>query len=213
MDEQYVNETGKALTAVYTLYGLMRDLLITYFSGSVLYESERIEYTYALLVSSIKSALYTKGLEGLRDECYLPFVTLPTPLETHRSEWGEIHRSKVDDAFSKIKSHYYATSAPPLDELDDIEDFADYVRKTLKKYSKEKEKLAKKRISEPEKTENDKSAEVKTVIVSKESARNKNVITGEGEHTPLVKKIVIGVIIGVIATVIGRLIVYFLVGG
>jgi hypothetical protein len=213
MSERYFNETGKALTSVYTLYGLVRDLLTVYFSGSVLYESERVEHIYVLLVSSINSALYTKGLEELRDECYIPFNTLPTPSETRRAEWGEIHRPKIDETFGKIRSRYYAADAPPLDELDDIEDLADDVRKTLKKFFKEKEKLAKKHISEPEKTEPDKSAKVKPVIVSNETARKSNVITGEGEHTPLVKKILIGVIIGVIATVIGRLIVYFLVGG
>jgi hypothetical protein len=213
MDEQYVNETGKAVTAVYTLYGLMRDLLTAYFSGFVLYESERIEHAYALLVSSINSALYTKGLEGLKDECYIPFDTLPSPSESHRAEWGEIHRSKVDEAFGKIKSRYYVAGAPPLDELDDIEDLADDVRKTLKKYLKEKEKLAKKHTNRPKKTEGDKSAEVKPYTVSDTTEQKSNAITGESEATPLVKKILIGVIIGVIATVIGRLIVYFLVGG
>jgi hypothetical protein len=213
MDEQYVNETGKAVTAVYTLYGLMRDLLTAYFSGFVLYESERIEHAYALLVSSINSALYTKGLEGLKDECYIPFDTLPSPSESHRAEWGEIHRSKVDEAFGKIKSRYYVAGAPPLDELDDIEDLADDVRKTLKKYLKEKEKLAKKRLSEPGKKDKSTSAEIKSDIFSYETARKNNVKTAGTEATPLVKKILIGVIIGVIATVIGRLIVYFLVGG
>lgn len=213
MDEQYFNETGKALTTVYTLYGLMRDLLVAYFSGPVLYESERVEHVYVLIVSSINSVLYTKGLEELRDECYIPFGTLPSPSEAHRAEWGEIHRPKVDEAFGKIKARYYAAGGPPLNERDDVEDLADDVRKTLKKYLKEKEKLAKKLISAREETENDNSAAVKPDIVSHETVRKSNVITSESESTPLVKKIVIGVIIGVIATVIGRLIVYFLVGG
>jgi hypothetical protein len=206
-------ELEKASTSVYALYGLLRDLLSAYFSGPLSYESERIKQTYALLVSSINTALYTPGLEELRDDCYFPFKTLPAPAEITSAEWDGLYSAEVDKAYSVIKSYYLAAGSPPLDELDEIEELVDDVKKTIKKYRKEKGKLAKKRSGELKKAAIETPTEVESLAASGGVINTARAITDGNAGTSLIKKIIIGVIIGVIATVIGRLIVYFLVGG
>jgi hypothetical protein len=205
-------ENDRDVAAVYWLYGLLRDLLSLYSSEPPLPENENVKKAYSLLVASISERISKRGMEPVRAACYIPFKTLYAHPEVSPDEWDGAYRPKVDDAYGRIESLYYTAGALPLGELDEIEDLADDVNKTLKKYRKEKEKFAKKRAGELVKVLGGALDEAGRATGS-ETKRTVRVMKDEGVGTSLIKKIIIGVIIGVIATVIGRLIVYFLVGG
>ncbi|UCE28223.1 MAG: hypothetical protein JSW52_05615 [Candidatus Coatesbacteria bacterium] len=205
-------KTGRDVAAVYWLYGLLRGLLSAYFSEPRLPEDENVKKAYSLLVAAIKEGISRRGMEPVRAACYIPFKTIYTHPGVSPDEWNGVHRPRVDDAYGRIESLYFAAGALPLDELDEIEDLANGVEKTLKKYRKEKEKIKKKRAGELVEALGGALTETGRATGS-EAERTPRVMKDEDARTPLIKKIVIGVIIGVIATVIGRLIVYFLVGG
>lgn len=205
-------KTDRDIGVVYWLYDLLRDLLTAHFSEPPLPENESVKNAYSLIVASINEGISKRGMEPVRAACYIPFKTLYTHPGISPDEWNDAHRPKVDNAYGRIESLYYAAGALPLSELDEIEDLADDVKKTLKKYRKEKEKFAKKRAGEVVKVLGGALAEAGRATGS-ETKRSVRVIKDEGVGTSLIKKIIIGVIIGVIATVIGRLIIYFLVGG
>jgi hypothetical protein len=219
-------ETDRDVAVVYWLYGLLRDLLSAYFAepplpeddnvlpkgDNALPKDENVKKVYSLLVASINEGVSRRGMEPVRAACYIPFKTLYAHPGVSPDEWNDTHRPKVDDAYGVIESLYYSAGALPLSELDEIGDLTDDVKKTLKKYRKEKEKIRKKRAGELIEVLGGALAEAGRATGS-ETKRTARVTKGEDARTPLMKKIVVGVIIGVIATVIGRLIVYFLVGG
>ncbi|UCE27310.1 MAG: hypothetical protein JSW52_00740 [Candidatus Coatesbacteria bacterium] len=205
-------KTDRDVAAVYWLYGLLRDLLSMYFSEPRLPEDENMKKAYSLLVASINEVISKRGMEPVKTACYIPFRTLYARPGISPDEWNGAYRPRVDDAYGRIESLYYAARAIPLGELDEIEDLAEGVKKLLKKYRKEKEKLKKKRAGELVKVL-DESIAAAGRTTARKVERSGRVAIKEDVRTPLIKKIVIGVIIGVIATVIGRLIVHFIVGG
>lgn len=164
-------------------------------------------------MSSINTVLYAPGLEELRGDCYFPFKTLPAPAEITPADWDGLYRGEVDKTYSKTKSYYLTAGSPPLDELGEIEELVDDAKKAIKKYAKEKQKLAKKRSRELKKAGMDIPAEAEPPVAPGGITNTVRGIADGNAGTPLIRKIIIGVIIGVIATVIGRLIIYFLVGG
>jgi|GEM_PF-1838611 len=219
-------ETGRDVAVVYWLYGLLRDLLSAYFAepplpkdenvlpedDNVLPKDENVKKAYSLLVASIDEGISRRGMEPVRAACYIPFKALYAHPGVSPDEWNDAYRSRIDDAYGKIESLYYTAGTLPLSELDEIEDLADDVKKTLKKYRKEKEKIRRKRAGELIEALGGALAEAGPSTPG-ETKRTVRVMKDDDAPTPLIKKIVVGVIIGVIATVIGRIIVYFLVGG